>query len=126
MELLQSADAARTRLILPCPRLIHYHMPIFILDHHEFQIIAFCTNGNLQNFIHDNAASVWNMQMHCIQHQTTSQNGKHHTTELTVSTGLLPGKKNATTPSNNHTVSFVENERILQWLLEILGSLVDL
>jgi hypothetical protein len=35
-------------------------------------------------------------------------------------------KKNATTPSNNHTVSFVENERILQWLLEILGSLVDL
>jgi len=125
MELLWSADAARTQLFLPCPRLIHYHTPNFILDRHEFQITAFCTNGVSQNFIHDNAVSVWNMHMHRIQHQTSSQNGIHHTTELTVSTGLLPGK-NATTPSNNHTVSFVENERILQWLLEILGSLVDL
>jgi len=75
--------------------------------------------------MHDNAVSVWNMYMHYTQHQTTSQNGIHHTTDLTVSTSLLP-EKNATTQSNNHTVSFVENERILRWLLEVLGSLVDL
>jgi hypothetical protein len=125
VKLLQSADTASNQLFLPRPRLIHYHMPIFILYRHEFQITVFCTNGVLHYFIHDNAVSVWNMHTHCIQHQTTSQNGKHHTTELTVSTGLLPGKY-ATTLPNNHTISFVENERILRWLLEILGSLVDL
>ena len=122
--MLLSADAARTQLLLPHPRLIHYHMPIFILDRHEFQIIVFCTNGVLRYFIRDNAVCVWSMHMHYI-HQTTSQNGIHHTTELIVSAGLLP-EKNATTISNNHTISFVENDRILQWLLEVLESLVDL
>lgn len=34
--------------------------------------------------------------------------------------------ENTTTLSNNHTVSSVENKRILRWLLEVLGSLVDL
>jgi len=92
MELLWSTDAARIQLLLPHPRLIHYNMSIFILDRHEFQIIVFCTNRVLQYFIHDNAVSVCNTHMHYIQHQTTSQNGIHHTTELTVSTGLLPGK----------------------------------
>lgn len=93
MELLQSAEAVRPQPFLPRPRLIHYRMPIFILDYHEFQIIAFCTNGVLRYFIHDNAVSVWNTHMHYIQHQTTSQNGIHRTTELTVSAGLLLGKK---------------------------------